>query len=463
VTQLASLAVFMGIAAYAAFFVFCAFGRFRGIGGRWLLVATGVTALWLLTPLIPQPGLYLAFEALALTCWIGLVLHVIGFHRGRIDAALRPMRVVAIIATGTGVTGFVAVLTQLAGFADAGMNPVFHVSLLISNITGLVLIEQLARNAVAEYQWRVRYLNIALVLVFGFGSALHALTLFAGYPLPALTLIQPGVMALITPLLVVASLRNRATHLRLSLSRAFVFRSGVLIATGMLLVMLGGVGYLAQLFAGDVGLAIGTFVGIAVLTFALVLMGSSRIRSLVRVTVAKTFFEYRYDYRNEWLKVTARLTEPSLDFDLAQQVQRSLMTVLHAKRSCLWVREDSGTFKPVSHMDAPKWHTAMSDDAARALDQFYADSDWVLDRHSLPQSAKALNVCFEASTGRADVRFVIPLLEGKRLFGVCCIGASRRRRRSSSTRRASRATSGRSWRAPRADSPTASTHRRSWS
>jgi len=297
-------------------------------------------------------------------------------------------------------------------------------AIVVMNVLGLVMVEQLAQNSVIEFRWRLRYLNIGLGLLFAFGLVAHALAIVIDGPVLVLAAIQPMIMAFITPFIAVASLRNRTNQLRVSLSRNFVFRTGVLVSTGIFLLLLGTFGYLAELFAGDVGFALAVLIGIMALTFFVIVAGSSRFRSQLRVQMAKALFEYRYDYRFEWLRVTSQLTEPDADFDLSQQAQRAIISILHAKQSCVWVRGDGNTFTPLAAIDSPDWNVALPPALSSEIDQFYREYDWVLDLADMPAFAEMIQREIQSSDQFSSASYLIPLFVENDLFGICLIGPS---------------------------------------
>ena len=63
-----------------------------------------------------------------------------------------------------------------------------------------------------------------------------------------------------------------------------------------------------QHFSGDWGRALQLATVFLALLFLAVLMLSGSVRARLRVFIAKNFFAYRYDYRAEWLRFTARLS-----------------------------------------------------------------------------------------------------------------------------------------------------------
>ncbi len=421
-----TVSVILGILTYGAFFVFCFLYWLRGVTGLALLLAAGVTLTWLSSPLFTLTrDFYLTLEPLVLLCWSFLLIRALGIRLTSNQSA--GLSAVAWAFAAQVLLAVIAVAGCLAAvFAWVGpwVVLVINLCLLVINVLGLVFVEQLMQNSVADFRWRIRYLAIALGLMFGFGMVHHAFAILFDGPVLVLSAVQPGVMALIVPLVVIASLRNRTQKLRFSLSRNFVFQTGVLVATGCFLLLLGLFGYLAQIFAGDIGLTVAVFIAMLAVAFLFVVIGSSRFRSLLRVLLAKTFYEYRYDYRDERMKVTAQLTEPDPDFDLAQQAQRAILSVLHANRSCLWTVQKQQNFLPLSHIEARAWAVPLPVDLSEAIATFYKDHDWVLDLSAMPETAADIGRQLNTLEEIEHAGYLVPLFLEDRLFGVALIGTS---------------------------------------
>ena len=294
--------------------------------------------------------------------------------------------------------------------------------LLVLCMLGLVLIEQFARNTRQDLRWRTRYLNIGLGMFLSFNLVHHAIAVLSNQAHSVLYPLQPLIYALLAPMVMVASLRNRQNQLRFSLSRNFAFQTGVLVTVGILLTSLALFSYIAQVLAGDIGLAIGVFSLVVGTTFTLVIFGSQRIRRRLRVLISKTFFEYRYDYREEWMEVTSRLTEPDADFSLAQQAQRVVMDILQTQQSCLWRVGEGGQLTPMAHIQAADWYLPIASENAQPIRAFYQKYDWVLETNSLPKKAVAIEACFAQNPFLSDVHYVVPLIIEQRLFGVMMLG-----------------------------------------
>ena len=74
---------------------------------------------------------------------------------------------------------------------------------------------------------------------------------------------------------------------------------------------------------------------------------SATFRAKVRVLVAKNFFTYRYDYREEWLRFTNTLTSGTAAQSWAACIQ-ALGDLVESPGGALWLRAPDGTYRQVA-------------------------------------------------------------------------------------------------------------------
>jgi len=243
--------------------------------------------------------------------------------------------------------------------------------------------------------------------------------LFNGY-LPALVAVQGAVYALAVPFVAVASLRNAANPLRLNLSRQFVFRSGMLMATGVLLLTLGALGYLVRLLGGDWGAAVlALLAAVAGVTIA-TLYGATTVRLRARRLIEEHLFPRKHDYRAAWQRVTRQLTEPSPDFDLPQQVIRALGSVLHSTGGGIWRLSPQGILIPIGQLHS-SWTSPLSSAASQRLRQYFETHDWVLDLAHVQTPEEQAIAALPDVAALDGARFVVPLMADTRLFGIAVL------------------------------------------
>lgn len=422
----------LGVVAYLALTVFCIVTWARGITGRAAFAASAVSLLFMLSlGLTGISAISMTVEPLALVAWMILLMRVIGIGWSNAsDQNLRPVVAVFVIACALGLASMIYPWVLALGRAAAYDVPVgwlFACDVLFA-ICGLVMLEQVVRNTRDDYRWRLRYLNIGVGTLFVFLLVHNALALMLGGHLPALLVIKPAVYAMAVPFIAIASVRNPANPLRLNLSRRFVFRGGTLMATGLGLLLLGFLGYLVQVLEGDWGAAILALTATVAVLATLTVSGSTTVRARVRRLLEEHLFAQRYDYREQWRRVTEQLTEPSPDYDLPQQVLRALGGILQSHAGAVWRLSPQGLLVPLSRLHT-HWDQPLTPQTSTALKTFFEQREWVLDLEDLPASAR------EALAGATElkalpaIRYLVPLMTEKRLFGVAALANSQVPRR----------------------------------
>jgi putative PEP-CTERM system histidine kinase len=183
---------------------------------------------------------------------------------------------------------------------------IFHFAVMfrLLVVTGaLVLVHNLYVGAGPAERLVVRWTCAALTLLFGYELNLYTVA-YLGDTIPAeLTALRGLVQIGFAALLAIGAARGKSV-LRFSPSRAVAFQSlSLLVIGGYLIVMVSAAQSLAW-FGGNAAQL--TQLGFALFTtvVCLAVLPSGRLRAWLKVTIAKHFFQHRYDYRAEWLRFT---------------------------------------------------------------------------------------------------------------------------------------------------------------
>jgi putative PEP-CTERM system histidine kinase len=150
----------------------------------------------------------------------------------------------------------------------------------------------------------------------------------------------------------------------------------VLLAAGAYLVLIAGAGWLLRQFGGSWGRALESALVFAALLLLTAVGMSATFRAKVRVLVAKNFFTYRYDYREEWLRFTNTLAGGAAGQPWAACV-RALGDLVESPGGALWLQDGEGTFRQVMHSTLPADPALMT--AATPLPAFLRRTGWVLE------------------------------------------------------------------------------------
>lgn len=309
----------------------------------------------------------------------------------------------------------------------APMYRLAFVVLLGITIFGLVLVEQILRNAPEATRWALKPLCLGLGGAFIYSLFMYAdAALFSQLDVDIWSA-HAATQALVIPFLALAAARNRDWTIDIHMSRQVVFHSTALLGSGIYLLVAAGIGYYVRYFGGTWGttLQIALLFGAVLLLASLFLSGT--LRSRLKVYVNKNFFSYRYDYREEWLRFTHLLAAQDVGANLHERIIRALANLVESPGGGLWMKDEQGVFRQQT-----RWNMAAVaeiETADGALTQFLAARGWVIDvgqyRADPDRYAGLALPHWLASLPSAWL--VVPLLIGENLSGFVVLATPRAR------------------------------------
>jgi putative PEP-CTERM system histidine kinase len=306
---------------------------------------------------------------------------------------------------------------------------------VIAAVVGLWCLEQLYRNISTNLRWAIKFLCIALVALFGYDMAMYTEALLFERVNYAWMTGRGFANAVLVPLFAIAAVRNRSWKVDIMVSRTVVFHSTTLIAAGIFLIAMSTVGYYVRYFGGmwgEVAQALVLFIGLILL---LVMMLSGQIRARIRVFLAKNFFSYRYDYRDEWLALTRALGDRKLSVGqagihetqpLTLRALLALARFVEASEGAIWLAGKDGNFRPAASVpenmnsgvvaDQPLERVVLAGDA---FVEFMRAKEWVV---LIPEMAKRKDLYGDVAlpksiSGDPLNWLVVPLLRGDDAIG----------------------------------------------
>ncbi|MFK7843440.1 MAG: XrtA/PEP-CTERM system histidine kinase PrsK [Sphingorhabdus sp.] len=212
---------------------------------------------------------------------------------------------------------------------------------MIFAVGALVLVHNLYSISAPETRWGIRLPMASLAAIWTFDLNLFTITYLTQQLPEELHAMRGPMMAIIAPILVLASVRNSEWNLKLS--RSVAFRSLSLIAIGSYLLMMIVIATALQIIGGDyarlaqISFLFGTSIG------ALLLLPSERFRASLKVKLAKNFFQHRYDYRSEWIRFTDTIGRPGADSaPFHERVIKAIADITDSPAGILLVPDDSG-------------------------------------------------------------------------------------------------------------------------
>ncbi len=347
ITYYCYLAAFLAYLALALLLV----AGWRGHAvGRWLIAACGMMALWAggiavqeRYGVFPVPVVW-TLETLHSFMWLVFFWRLLSRQEGAEGAS----RSVFIYRWGQSLALFLLAYIWCSPYLRWLYPSVFRPSYQLLGhlglvVVGLVLVEQIYRNTRTDERWRIRLLCFALGTLFVYEFYLYSEAILFLRVKEDLWAARGVVATMLAPFIAVSAARNPDWSLDIFISRQVVFHSTALLGAGCYLLLMATAGYYIKYYGGEWGavLQIAFLVG-AFLVLALVLF-SGQIRARLRVFVSKHFLRHTFDYRQEWQRLIATLSEDQ-GGTLGERVILALSQVVESPGGVLWVRGSGGKF-----------------------------------------------------------------------------------------------------------------------
>ncbi len=418
----AASGLLIGLVAYAVLVLFFIYGWSKRISGRAALIASALTTTWFCAfASLGQRPVTDMLEISAYVAWIALLTRILGIdvERFRNPVYRSQAGIVVLTAAVYAVALFTLSLPQ---YFDALDWPLLLK--LFFCIVGIVTLEQVARNTRRDHQWNIKFLIIGLGIVFTYGFALYAdALLFRAMNLKLLAP-QGYIYAVAAPFILIASLRNASHPMNVNLSRSFVFRTGSLLLTGGYLLIMGTAGYYVRFFGGEWGDVFQVFLVCAGLIGFVVVAVSGKVRNALRMAITRNLYAFKYDYRDEWLRVTRELTQTNVDESLGTRAIHALTDLLHANAGAYWRLSNEDVLLPMAQIGGGQWGMPLSPAGSRSAAAFFDRLPWIVDLDEYRLSSSSYNgLDLSADLEQLEAaRFLVPLPIENRLFGIIAIG-----------------------------------------
>lgn len=382
------LLAFLGFSGLA---VSALWRRTASVSARWMSFAAAVTASWALVFVLAvfDPARFAYWLTAAGTmrsaAWIGFLVAVLR-PIWQLDSRLRSNIVAAgamvcILSLQLALDLLGGTFQVLAG-ESSPIAPLFNIMRIAVAVSGLVLVHNMFVNTEEGGRDAARLLAIALSGMFIYDLNLHTLAYLLPPPSSDLYNIRGTVLALLVPLLLIASREGWAA--RMQVSRQVVFHTLSFSMIGVYLIAMALLAYGLRLFGGDWGRLLQVTFLFGTIMLGAIILFSPRFRAALRLLIAKNFFAYTYDYRREWLRFIATVSGtpggPGASDSAAAlntRVIQAVCAVLDSPAGVLFVSDDE-TLEPVA-----EWQTRNLAPEALALAspivQFLAERQRIID------------------------------------------------------------------------------------
>ncbi len=243
-------------------------------------------------------------------------------------------------------------------------------------LLGVVLAEQVYRHSPAAVRWNLRPLCFGLAGPFVLDVVIYSDALLFRTLDAHFWAARGFAYALAIPLLGVAARRNRDWSFEVAVSRGVIAGSSAVLVAGIYLMVVAGSGYYVRYFGGTWGKVLETVVFFAAFLLLGFVAVSGTFRAKLRVLVAKNFFSYRYDYREEWLKFTRVLSATDESRPVEDACLHAMADLVESTGGGLWLKREAG-YVQVARANQPRVEAIEAADGA--LPSFLQRTGWVIE------------------------------------------------------------------------------------
>lgn len=247
------------------------------------------------------------------------------------------------------------------------------------SIIGLVMVEQFYRNAIPEQRWVIKFFSIGLATIFALDFILYSKSLLFNSLDTTLWEARGIVNALTVPLLGITFHRLTSKEtIKIQVSNNLIFHTSVLLGAGLYLLLMSLAGYYIKAYGGSWGaIAQISFIFLAIVLL-LVFFVSGKIRALAKVYFSKHFFQHRYDYRDEWVKLSKRIATLDSLNDLSSFIVSTMANCVDSTGGGLWVKNSHDDFYLTFDQNLRE-HSKTLVSTHDAMIKFLNSKQWVID------------------------------------------------------------------------------------
>lgn len=296
---------------------------------------------------------------------------------------------------------------------------------LAMSVLTLALIEQLYRNTDSEKRWGIRYICFAFAGIFVYEFYLYADALLFHRIDAELWSARPWIVAVVSPLIAVSAARNPKWSLDVYVSRQAVFHTASLVSAGVYLLLMSIAGFYIKEYGGDWGKVAQAVFVFAAIMFMLLIMLSGKIRAWLKVTLSKHFFNYKYDYREEWIKFNATLTTLDDILPIRSRAIKSIAQIVESPAGILFTKNQTNDFEATASWNTPSPEISLIKKDVQ-LTLFSEEMGWIIDLYEIKQDKDKFELLnLDEKLLRDEYRFIVPLLNDDELYGFIILSQPR--------------------------------------
>jgi putative PEP-CTERM system histidine kinase len=385
----------------------------------------GDTAYWL--------GLALSVKSLAPVVWLSFSLtYSRGVYRQFLAGWRVPLGVLSVLPLVAVINGPAALVDVVAVDAQAAtwtiqFSPVARIlsaAVVVSFVLVLSNIEQTFRATVGTMRWRIKFVIVALVVMFGTTIYVRSQAILFSAQDPGVLNLESLALIIGGAFLAVAYLRTGWTEIDVYPSRAVLQSSITLLVAGGYLLTIGVGAQLVRVFGGAEYFQLQAVVVLVGLSGLAILLLSDRFRGRVRTFAVRHFQKAQHDSVRLWSSLSQRLATAQDRSSLSIAAVRLISESFEAMSVTMWLKQGDALFPVASTAQkgseaSLEQQVEMTGALQDALATKPAPFDFEDVQEAWAETLRKLNVSTFSTGGH---RWCVPLRAGSRVLGALVLG-----------------------------------------
>ena len=327
-----------------------------------------------------------------------------------------------LIAAGILVVGIGLEIAFRNGYVAVGASRILVIGSVLTALAALISVEQIYRNARESQRTGLKFLCLGVGAIFAFDLFLYSNAMLFGEISQLFWSARGYVVALSAPLVAIAISRSPSWSAGVFVSRQIVFYTATVIAAGVYLTVIGFAGYYIKSFSGMWGPVAQVVFFSASIIALFVFLFSDSTRNRLRVFISKHFYQSKYDYRVEWLRLSDTLTSSGDGMPLKKRAIQALAQIIDSPSGVLWLISADGE----EYRAASNWNTSEHSGnfmSADSLPEFMRRTEWIIEISEYladPSHYRSLQLDAD-SLGLKNPALLIPLCSDADMIGFVAL------------------------------------------
>mgnify|MGYP003669512035 CR=1 FL=1 len=415
----------VGAVSFILLAIFIANRRLRRQTDRSLFVASIATAIWMSAMIGQSLDMNIPFyvrytlELIRNAAWFDVLYALLGmsfFPKPALgkDQIYLTSSILVLLA-------FMLSLTLFQGISSIQLvsAQIILILQLSISVVGILLLEQVWRNGNSFRRDGIRYFTLAIGSIFAYDFFMYTDALLFKKLSTSLWETRCIVNALVVPFIIHTMINSQKQSIPIHISRQMIFHSTTLVLAGIYLIFISAGGYYISYFGGSWGDALRVlFIFIGLIILAL-LITSPSLRAKIMVFISKNFFDYKYDYREEWIKSTDALASNNDGNSLYYQIITILGGLVGGTGGAIWCKDDDGIFTLRSQRGSIEGKLSSIDHNADLI-YFFKQHEWIIniEEYMLDPSKYQLIEIPEDILHQDQPWLILPLGSGNNISGI---------------------------------------------